>query len=248
MCDTIFSIAQINSVRNDYKQNIDKHMEYIKLAAQNDAKIIIFPELSIIGYERELAKEQYFIRNDSRLDCLKKASVDHDIIIVAGSPLLLKNQLYISSLIFTPTNDQMIYTKKYLHPGEELYFSPSAQYDPDIIINGEQLSFAICYDIEKNEHIKSVKNKQSNYYVASIFYSKDGIQSGLKRLQYLAKEYSIAVFMSNYVGTCWDMEAGGCSSIWSRYGDLVVTADTYSECLLVARNNNEDWKGKIILY
>lgn len=42
------------------------------------------------------------------------------------------------------------------------------------------------------------------------------------------------------------MEAGGYSSIWSRNGDLVVAADTYSECLLVARNNNEDWKGKIV--
>lgn len=51
----------------------------------------------------------------------------------------------------------MIYTKKYLHPGEELYFSPSAQYDPDITINGEQLSFAICYDIENNEHIECIK-------------------------------------------------------------------------------------------
>lgn len=99
MGDSIYSIAQINSVRKDYKQNIDKHMDYIKLASQNDAKIIIFPELSITGYEQELAREQYFIRDDSRLDCFKKASVDHDIIIVAGAPLLLENQLYISSLI-----------------------------------------------------------------------------------------------------------------------------------------------------
>lgn len=41
-------------------------------------------------------------------------------------------------------------------------------------------------------------------------------------------------------------EAGGCSSIWSRNGDLVLSADTYSECLLVAQNCNETWKGKII--
>ena len=247
MSNTIFSVAQIKTVRMDYKQNIEKHMDYIKLAAQNDAKIIIFPELSITGYERELAREQCFINNDSGLACFQNASIEHDIMIVAGAPLLLENRLYISSFIFTPANHQMIYIKKYLHQGEEQYYFLSTQYDPDITLNNEQLSFAICYDIENDEHIQHVKNKKSNYYAASIFYSTNGIQEGLKHLQYIAKEYSMNVLMSNYVGACYDTEAGGCSSIWSHKGDLVLSADSSSECLLVAQNCNENWKGKIII-
>lgn len=248
MCASIYSVAQINSVRGNYKHNIEKHIEYIKLAAQHDSKIIIFPEMSLIGYERELAKKQCFIKDDIRLDCFQKASVEHNIVIVAGAPLLLDDHLYIASWIFTPTMRQQIYIKKYLHLGEELYFYSSTQFDPAITLCDEQISFAICYDIEKDEHIECVKNKKSNYYAASIFYSKNGIQSGLKRLQYIAKEYSTVVMMSNYVGTCWELEAGGCSSIWSRNGDLVISADAYSECLLVAQNSNEEWKGKIIKY
>lgn len=96
MDDLIYSIAQIKSVRKDYKQNIEKHLEFIKLAAQHDSKIIIFPELSITGYERKLAKEQCFIKNDTRLDCFQKASLEYDMTIVAGAPLLLENQLYIA--------------------------------------------------------------------------------------------------------------------------------------------------------
>ncbi len=246
MSSFIYSVAQIKTERENFKYNMEKHLEYINMAADNNSGIIIFPELSLIGYERKLARNQYFVKNDTRLDCLQKASVDQNIVIVAGAPLLLKEQLYIASLIFTPDNLQQIYIKKYLHSGEELYFQSSNQFDPTIILGDKQISFAICYDIENEKHIECVKDKKSDYYAASIFYSRDGIQSGLNRLKYIAKEYSMDVLMSNYVGECWETEAGGCSSIWSRNGELVISADEHSECLLIAENSNEEWKGKII--
>jgi predicted amidohydrolase len=242
----IFSVAQIKTVRENCTKNIEKHMEFINLAVKHSSKLILFPELSLTGYERELAREQFFVEDDERLECFRKASVEHDIIIIAGAPLLLEDHLYIASWIFNPDGTQEIYTKKYLHPGEELYFHSSTQYDPLITLSEEQLSLAICYDIEVEEHIIQVKERKSDYYAASIFYSQKGIQSGLTRLQYIAKEYSIAVLMSNYVGTCWDTLSGGFSSIWSKNGDLVIAADADTECLLVAENRNEEWNGKMI--
>lgn len=41
----IYTVTQIKSIRGNYKRNIEKHMEYIKLAAQYDSEIIIFPEM-----------------------------------------------------------------------------------------------------------------------------------------------------------------------------------------------------------
>lgn len=241
-----YTVAQIKSIRQDYKQNIEKHMEYVKLAAQQKSKIIIFPEMSLTGYERELAGAQYFTKDDLRLECFKKASLDYNIIIVVGAPLLLDDHLYIASWIFIPTKEPQIYIKKYLHSGEELYFQSSTQYDPALKLSDGQFSFAICYDIERDEHIESVKNKKSNFYAASIFYTKNGIQSGLDRLQHISKENSLAVLMSNYVGECWGLDAGGCSSIWSHNGELIISADSYSECLVVAEKSDNVWKGKII--
>jgi predicted amidohydrolase len=245
MNTSAYSVAQLNSARENSKHNIEKHMEYIKLAARHDSDLILFPELSLTGYERELARKQYFSLDDKRLDCFQKASVEHNITIVVGAPLLLEDHLYIASWIFAQTKNH-IYIKKYLHPGEELYFNSSLEFDPTIALSDNQVSFAICYDIEIEEHIKSVKNRNSNYYAASIFYSKNGIHSGLKRLQYIAKEYATTVMMSNYVGTCWDTETGGRSTIWSRNGDVVISADATSECLLVAQNNKEKWMGEIV--
>lgn len=247
MSTQIYAVAQIKSIREDYKGNIEKHLEYIRLAAQQGSKIVVFPEMSLTGYERELARAQSFTKDDPRLECLKRASSDYGIVIVAGGPLLLEDRLYIASWIFEPSEEPQIYTKKFLHPGEEVYFQSSTGYDPVVKLDQEQLSFAICYDIENYEHVECAKNKKSNLYAPSIFYSQNGIQSGLDRLQNIAKKTSMAVLMSNYTGECWDTEAGGRSSIWSGGGDLVISADKDSECLAVAENNRGVWTGKIIM-
>ncbi|MHC1720397.1 MAG: carbon-nitrogen hydrolase family protein [Clostridiaceae bacterium] len=247
MSAQIYAVAQIKSIRYNYEKNIEKHMEYIRLAAQQGSEIVVFPEMSLTGYERELARAQSFTKDDPRLECLKKASLDYGIVIVAGGPLLLEDRLYIASWIFETSKEPQIYVKKYLHPGEELYFQSSMEYDPVVKLNHEQLSFAICYDMEQDEHVECAKNKKSNLYAASIFYSQKGIQSGLGRLQHISKNNSLAVLMSNYAGECWDTDAGGRSSILSANGELVVSADKDSECLVVAENNHDVWMGKVIM-
>lgn len=245
MGNAIYSVAQINSARGNLKYNMEKHMRFIKLAAENNCEIIIFPEMSLTGYERELAAQKYFIKDDKRLVCFQDASTKYKITIVLGGPLKLNNKLYIASWIFEPNKQHQIYIKKYLHTGEELYFSSSKHYDPVVKLKDKQMSFSICYDIENDAHIEQVKLKGSNFYGASIFYTKSGIKSGIERLEYIANRYSLAVFMSNYVGTGWELEAGGCSSIWSDKGDLVISADKHSECLLIAQNDNGEWRGSI---
>ena len=242
----IYAIAQIQSIRENITQNIAKHIEFIRLAAENHAKIVVFPEMSLTGYERELAKAQCLSMEDERLEGLQKASDKYNIAVVAGGPLLLDNHLYIASWIFTPAQVPQIYTKKYLHPGEELYFEPGTEHDPSIDLDGESFSFAICYDIERDEHVACVAVKKVDFYTASIFYTPNGIEAGRGRLQKIAKENSLSVLMSNYVGEGYGLQAGGRSAVWSNSGELIISADTNSECLAVARNNGGAWSGKII--
>ncbi|MPM12903.1 hypothetical protein SDC9_59258 [bioreactor metagenome] len=242
----IYAVAQIKSVRENYEKNLEKHMDFIKLAVKKHAKIVVFPEMSLTGYERELAKAQCLSMDDARLEVLQKAAVEYNIAIVAGGPLLLDDHLYIASWIFTPTQGTQLYTKKFMHPGEELYFEPGTEHDPSINLNGELFSFAICYDIERDEHVACVADKKADFYAASIFYTPNGIEGGLNRLQKIAKENSLSVLMSNYVGEGYGLQAGGRSSIWSNSGELIISADTTSECLVVAENSDGAWSGKII--
>ena len=49
-------IAQTKAVRGNVQENILNHIDKIERAIAHRADLIIFPELSITGYEPELAK------------------------------------------------------------------------------------------------------------------------------------------------------------------------------------------------
>lgn len=246
MAETVYAVAQIQSYRENFTKNLDTHLRYIKMAAEQNADFILFPELSLTGYERELAANQSFTADAPQLDVLAQAAIEYHMVIVAGGPLRIENSLYIASWVFMPDGKKLNYIKKFLHPGEDLFFESRKDYDPMLLLNGERISFAICFDLENDEHIKKAVELNTSMYTASIFYSRNGISHGLQRLQQLAKQYHIPVLMSNYCGTCWDMEAGGSSSIWSEYGEIVVAAEGDTPCLLIAEQKEDVWQGRIV--
>ncbi len=77
--------AQARSHKGDIQDNIENHKKFIELAIFYKANTIIFSELSLTGYEPELAKKLALNINDSRLDVFQKISDDHHIIIGVGS-------------------------------------------------------------------------------------------------------------------------------------------------------------------
>ena len=61
-------VGQTRPVKGDIQTNIANHKKWIELAISNRAKIVIFPELSITGYEPELARELVVHQDDHRFD------------------------------------------------------------------------------------------------------------------------------------------------------------------------------------
>ena len=51
------AVAQTKPVTGDIDSNIKNHITLATVAADNGADIIIFPELSLTGYEPSLAKQ-----------------------------------------------------------------------------------------------------------------------------------------------------------------------------------------------
>ncbi|HBD95863.1 MAG TPA: carbon-nitrogen hydrolase family protein [Spirochaetia bacterium] len=242
------AIAQIKSFRNNTKRNIQKHIEFIELASKHHSDIILFPEMSLTGYETKNAHKLVFEINDSRLDILKVLSEKYNQIIVTGAPLKIDEKQYIGSFIIFPNQDVEIYIKKYLHEGEELYFNSHNDFDYKINLKGEKISCAICYDIEKDKHIEDAVLSNSTLYMPSIFYSKAGINSGLQRLSYISRSFSIPVMMSNYSGKCFGIQSGGNSSAWNKDGKIIITANDKDECLLLLTKQQEEWSGELVSF
>lgn len=107
------ALAQIHPVKGDIKENIRVHKEMIALASDAHADALFFSELSITGYEPELAEELSFEIEDDRLDSIEKLSQDLDMIIGVGAPQRTQNGMQISMFIFTPTKKEHHTPNKY---------------------------------------------------------------------------------------------------------------------------------------
>lgn len=246
MRKTVYAMAQIQTFRENFDKNLENHMRYITEAARQNAGFILFPELSLTGYERELAASQGIEAEDDRLNILGQAATEYQMVISVGGPLIIDHRFFIASWVFTPEGKREIYIKKFLHPGEELFFESREDYDLMLMHEGEKIAFAICFDIENDAHIRKAVKQKATMYTASIFYSDGGIHHGIQRLQQLAEQYRIPVLMSNCCGPCWDMKAGGCSGIWSESGELIASADGQTPSLVIAEHTMEGWLGKVI--
>ena len=75
--------AQIDPTEADIAENLGKHMHYIELARQRDVDVLVFPELSLTGYQvRSRTPDLAITRDDPRLLMLAEAA--GDMTVVAG--------------------------------------------------------------------------------------------------------------------------------------------------------------------
>ena len=95
-------IAQTKPVKGLVSANMEAHIKFIELALTFNAEAIFFPELSLTGYEPELAKNLATNQNDNRLDVFQQISDNNKIIIGLGLPTIAESQIRISMIIFEP--------------------------------------------------------------------------------------------------------------------------------------------------
>lgn len=242
----IIAAAQTIPKKNDINENLKDHYRLINLAADHGVQLILFPELSVSGYERENAESHEFTSNDSRLDELRQLAIKRNIIIIAGVPLRQESQLYISAFVFYSNDSQQIYTKQYLHDGEEIYFSPGINDGLQIRLENESFSIAICADITNPAHAIKAASLNSTIYLASIFYTPNGILEGYRDLQGYANDLSMNVLMSNFGGASYGFESAGKSAFWNNDGNLIGSFEGIGEGLLIVRKSESFWETEII--
>ena len=245
----ILASAQTKPNKNrDIKSNLIDHYNLINIASENQVDLIVFPEMSITGYERENALGMAFTEDDLRLEELRQLSAKKQMILVVGAPILINDDLYIGTFIIKPDYSISIYTKQYLHLGEEAFFKSSFDYNPTIRLNNELISFSICSDIDNPLHPKTASKIGTTIYVSSIFFTHSGIPDAYKKLSDYANRYKMNILMSNFCGQSWGIDAGGQSGFWDEHGKLIACLNNTDAGLLVVKNVNNTWVGKVIKY
>jgi predicted amidohydrolase len=234
--------AQSKPVAHNTEMNIQNHLRLIEVAAKHNVQLMVFPEMSLTGYEKEFAEELSFSENDVRLRIFQDVANANEMLIIVGAPIKIHTELYIGSFIFVPGKPVSVYTKQFLHEGEEKYFTPCFNFNPLIELKSEKISIAICADITNPLHPANANKSGATIYVASIFYTPNGIPEAYEQLSSYAKTYSMDVLMANYGGPSYQLNSAGKSAFWNNKGELIEQLEKDEEGLLIVEKTNANWK------
>jgi len=93
-------VVQAKAIKGDIAANINNHKKLIEQAVSGGAGMIIFPELSITGYEPTLAKALATDQDDSRFDDFQQMSDEQQVTIGVGMPIKNNEAPIIGMVIF----------------------------------------------------------------------------------------------------------------------------------------------------
>ncbi len=226
------SVAQTRPVKGDIRANIETHESMASLAISYKADAIFFPELSLTGYEPELAKVLAMTVDDTRLDNFQEISSMGKITIGLGMPMLSEAGIEIGMLIFQPTAPRQAYSKQLLHADELPYFVGGKK-QVIITISNKKIAPAICYESLQIGHADSADQLGADIYVASVSKSQSGIEKAMVHYPLVSRKFSMPVLMANCVGFCDNFESAGKSAVWSKQGYLAGQLGRSNEGILV---------------
>lgn len=224
--------AQTKPLKGDIQGNIANHKKWIDWAVADGVELIIFPELSLTGYEPTLAKDLATDQGDTRFDDFQAISDANGITIGVGVPTKNEKGIYISMLLFQPHKARRAYSKSYLHPDEEAFFVRGRS-SPHLQVNQTNIALAICYEISVPEHLESALKSGPGIYVASVAKFVNEINKAIERLSQVAGDCSMPVLMSNCVGFSDGGQCAGKTSVWNNRGSLIGQLNDSDEGMLI---------------
>lgn len=223
--DVTIGLAQLPIVKGAVIENLATHLEYIKRAAAMDADVVVFPELSLTGYELELLTQLAMPKSADTFSTLSAAATANNIIIIAGCPLVSEgNKPQIGAIICFPSGQRDFYAKQHLHKGEDIHCSAGSD-SYLLTVNDTRIGLAICADFSNPAHAEAAVVQQAGVYIASALISDAGYEADAKLLAGIAKRHQIPVLLSNHVSPTDGWQTCGESGGWNTAGELAVAAN-----------------------
>ncbi len=250
------AVAQTCPVDGDVSANVKQHVRLARMAAAEGAQILLFPELSLTGYELNLASDLAFSADDPRITPLLQLSSLASITLIVGAPIRAGARLHIAALILRPDGTTAIYTKHYLGafpasasssgivPPDETKVFQAGDMNPLILVGGNVAAVAICADIGRATHAQQASARGANSYLASMFVIPDDIEGDVAKLRSYAMQHGMTVALANYGCATGGLPSAGRSSIWSGTGALLAQLGASGAGIAVAAETKGGWRAK----
>lgn len=231
------AVAQTRPVAGDLEANLDEHVRLARLAAAEGAQVVVFPELSLSGYELGLADGLAFSEDDTRLSPLLDLAASRGTTLIVGAPVRLGASLHIGAFILSPDRTTGLYTKHHLGafppeagcdscdgivpPPEATVFRPG-DCNPLIRFGDHTAAVAVCADVGRPSHPQRAADRGADTYLASMFVIPSDLEAEAAKLGRYAVRHRMMTALANYGGPSGGLRSAGRSAVWSESGELLI--------------------------
>ncbi|QJS99827.1 carbon-nitrogen hydrolase family protein [Streptomyces asoensis] len=227
--------AQFTCVPADIPANVQQMTSLATGAREQEAELLVFPELALTGYELEavLARRDLWVRaDDPRLDAVRESGVATVVNCVAATD---GERPAIETFVFG-TDGELIttYRKQHLFEHEQDVFV-AGRHDGRFEFGGLRFALATCFDNHFPELISRGAAEGCQVHLASSLYGTGG---GVEELAAvypgIAKDFDMHVVVANHVGPAGAWTGCGRSALWAPGGALLMEADADTSMVITA--------------
>jgi len=238
--------AQSVSVSGDIPANVAGHCDFIIKASAYKVDVVVFPELSLCGYELPMIGACALQPDDDVLAPIRALVRSKALSVIIGAPVISKSgHIHIGAITYFSDGRTSIYRKHHLHPGEERFATscslPSIAYQ----VGNESFALAICADTAYEQHAQAAADVGASLYLASVLVSDGGYANDTGNLRRYAERHSMVTLMANHGGPTGSYVSAGKSAIWSEEGTLVAAAPGVGKYLVIADKKSAGWVGEV---
>lgn len=210
------AVAQPRCTAHDVKANAVAHAVAVRAA---DARVVVFPEMSLTGYELGAAPVS---PDDERLSSIVAACAETGSLALVGAPV---PGPHIGILAVDGDGARLAYAKVHLHGSEILTFVPG---EPAVVeVDGWRLGLAICRDTGVPEHAAKTAALGIDGYVSGVIHADHEAELIGQRARRVAANHGVWVATAAFAGPAgggFDRTSGR-SGVWSADGQLIAEAN-----------------------
>lgn len=221
------SVAQLTPKLGDKQYNFDRMAETIVKAKEEQAKLVIFPELYLTGYSvggflNTLAETM----NGTYMTKIRNICKEHEIYVVLGFPEDGQDgNYYISFALIDDQGEVLgVYRKVHLFDTEKEYFSAGSRFEVIDTPLGS-IGMMICFDVEFPEATRALKLMKADFIVIV-----NANMHPYKEFHHIfarsrAIENEIPVIICNRLGIEGDLDFCGDSMVIDAKGKVLLALE-----------------------
>ncbi|MCX5201393.1 carbon-nitrogen hydrolase family protein [Streptomyces sp. NBC_00237] len=217
--------AQFSARPGDITANVATMAAFVREAAASDARLTVFAELTVTGYELELLTASPGLwmsgPDDPRLTPVRAACRETGTAAVVNCASAGR----LMTFVYGPEGSPLTtYAKRHLFEGERKLFEAGSA-PGRFTLDGTRIALATCYDNHFPALAAEAVADGCGLWLASSLYGVGGGEEERSTLYpALARDFGLPVVLANHAGPAGPWTGCGRSAVWGAGGGLLAEA------------------------